>query len=80
MSGASELARQGVPLADIILFRTWLCEHFAREYIRRGEVAVVRALHMMGFRQQQQQQQQQQGMQQWCALGLHAWAFYGASF
>ena len=37
-SGASELAAQGMPLADILLYGRWLRERSAREYIRRGEV------------------------------------------
>ena len=42
-SGASELARRGVPFPDILLFGRWRSERSAREYIRRGEVAVLRA-------------------------------------
>ena len=42
-SGASELSRSGIPLADILLFGRWATERSAREYIRRGEVAIHRA-------------------------------------
>ena len=42
-SGATELARVGLPLADILLFGRWRSERSAREYIRRGQVAIVRA-------------------------------------
>jgi integrase len=41
-SGASELSRQGVPLMDLLAFGRWLSPRAAREYIRRGEVAVTR--------------------------------------
>lgn len=43
-SGASELHRRGVPLADLLLFGRWLTERAAREYIRKGAVAVQRCL------------------------------------
>eukprot|EP00435_Cladocopium_sp_Y103_P028744 s806_g7.t1 len=42
-SGASELARLGMPLADILLYGRWRSERAARDYIRKGEVAVLRA-------------------------------------
>lgn len=42
-SGASELSRQGIPIADICLFGRWLSDRSAREYIRKGEVAVLRS-------------------------------------
>ena len=41
-SGATELSRMGVPLPDLLLYGRWLSERSAREYIRRGEVAVLR--------------------------------------
>lgn len=42
-SGASELARQGTPLPDILLFGRWQSERSARDYIRQGEVGIHRA-------------------------------------
>ena len=42
-SGASELSRQGVPLADIIDFGRWSGDRSCREYVRRGEAAIHRA-------------------------------------
>lgn len=42
-SGASELSKQGMPLADILLYGRWASERSAREYIRRGEVVIYRA-------------------------------------
>ena len=42
-SGASELSRQGMPLSDILLYGRWLSERAARDYIRKGEVAMWRA-------------------------------------
>ena len=40
--GASELLRQGVPLPTICLTGRWLSERSAREYLRKGEVSVLR--------------------------------------
>lgn len=42
-SGASELSRLGVPWPDIMDFGRWSSDRAAREYVRRGEVAVYRA-------------------------------------
>ena len=42
-SGASELSRQGMPFSDILLYGRWLSERAARDYIRKGEVAIWRA-------------------------------------
>eukprot|EP00435_Cladocopium_sp_Y103_P020181 s49_g4.t3 len=42
-SGASELSRQGMALSDILLYGRWLSERAARDYIRKGEVAMWRA-------------------------------------
>lgn len=42
-SGASELSRRGMPIADICLFGRWLSDRSAREYIRKGEVAILRS-------------------------------------
>ena len=72
-SGASELARQGIPLADILLFGRWLRERSAREYIRRGEVAVLRAKNSFDVRQQAR-------LQRWSAIGHQAWAFHDALY
>ena len=41
-SGASELSRVGTPLSDILLFGRWNTERSAREYIRKGEVAIYK--------------------------------------
>ena len=43
-SGASELCRMGVAYADICLYGRWSSEKAAREYIRRGEAELVKAL------------------------------------
>ena len=42
-AGASELSRLGVPLQALLLYSRWLSERSAREYIRRGEDAVLRS-------------------------------------
>ena len=68
-SGASELSRQGVPLADILLYGRWLRERSAREYIRRGEVAVLRAKSMLDQRQHLR-------WQRWNSLFYRAWHLY----
>ena len=47
-SGASELSRQGVCLPDLLAYGRWLSERSAREYVRRGEVAVLRAREAHG--------------------------------
>ncbi len=40
--GASELLRLGVALNEIAMHGRWLSERSMREYLRRGEVAVLR--------------------------------------
>ena len=40
--GASELLRQGVPLSLFLMASRWLSERSAREYLRKGEVSVLR--------------------------------------
>ena len=68
-SGASELARQGVPLADILLFGRWASERSAKEYIRRGEVAIHRARAELGPLTWAR-------IQHWAQIGRNAWAVY----
>ncbi|CAK8990988.1 unnamed protein product, partial [Durusdinium trenchii] len=46
-SGASELARQGTPMADILVYGRWQSDRAAREYVRQGEVAIHRARQAM---------------------------------
>ena len=70
-SGASELSRQGIPLADILLFGRWLRERSAREYIRQGEVAVLRARALL-------QPVHVMRLQRWNELASHAWMLYDA--
>ena len=68
-SGASELSRQGVPLTDILLYGRWLRERSAREYFRRGEVAVLRAISVLS-------RQQHLRWQRWNNLFNQAWKLY----
>ena len=68
-SGASELSRQGIPLADILLFGRWLRERSARDYIRRGEVAVLRVRGLL-------QPGHQQRLHRWGALYGHIWFLF----
>ena len=68
-SGASELSRQGLPLADILLYGRWLRERSAREYIRRGEVAVLRA-------RAQLDRSHQQKLQLWNSVASRCWLLY----
>ena len=42
-SGATELSRQGMPMADLCELGRWLSMLSAREYIRKGEVAILRS-------------------------------------
>ena len=42
-SGATELSRMGTARADLMEFGRWHNERAAREYIRRGEVALLQA-------------------------------------
>lgn len=41
-SGATQLAALNVPMSNILLYGRWASDRAAREYIRRGEVAVLR--------------------------------------
>ena len=68
-SGASELSRQGMSLNDILLYGRWLSEKSAREYIRRGEVAIYRArnaLHVSSSRR----------IELWSRVGLQCWHWF----
>lgn len=65
-SGASELARRGIPFSDIMLFGRWLSDRSAREYIRKGEVAILRTQELLGPRPLQQ-------WMRWCQLLPHVW-------
>ncbi|CAK9045996.1 unnamed protein product [Durusdinium trenchii] len=47
-SGASELTRRGVPFADVMLFGRWSSDRAAREYVRQGEVAILRTAEALG--------------------------------
>lgn len=65
-SGASELARRNVPIADICLFGRWLSDRSAREYIRKGEVAIHRSRVSVAasFRE---------NWSRWASLISHVW-------
>ena len=65
-SGASELSRRNVPIADICLFGRWLSDRSAREYIRKGEVAIHRSRVSVaaGFRE---------NWLRWASLISHVW-------
>lgn len=66
-SGASELARRGIPFSDIVLYGRWLSDRSAREYIRKGEVAILRTHELLGS-----------GpillWRRWCRLLPHVWS------
>eukprot|EP00435_Cladocopium_sp_Y103_P038561 s430_g10.t1 len=68
-SGASELARQGMGLPDILLYGRWLSERSAREYIRRGEVAIYRARQLL-------KPHELLRIQNWANIGLRCWEWY----
>ena len=68
-SGASELSRQGMPLADILLYGRWLSEKAAREYIRKGEVAIIRSRGLL-------QVEDWARIDRWSAICNNAWKLY----
>ena len=68
-SGASELARLGTPLADILLFGRWNTQRRAREYIRKGEVAIYRARQSMQIATQQR-------VETWARLSNRSWQLF----
>lgn len=72
-SGASELARQGVSMPDILLYGRWLSERSAREYIRKGEVAIFRTRHAL-------QLSDLRRIQSWAGLGATSWDWYDRFF
>ena len=70
-SGASELSRRGVPLADICLFGRWLSDRSARLYIRKGEVAVLRSTNGVS-------EEVRQRWAKWCQLTPFVWTLHKA--
>lgn len=68
-SGASELARQGMPLSDILLYGRWLSERAARDYIRKGEVAIFRARQLL-------QPIDSRRISAWSNLGVACWSWF----
>lgn len=71
-SGASELSRQGMPLSEILLYGRWLSERAARDYIRKGEVAVIRARQIISGADWKR-------VTSWCSLAPQAWSLFDAS-
>ena len=65
-SGASEMSRTGVPIADIMLFGRWLSDRSAREYIRKGEVAILRSNQLL-------EPNVRQVWLRWCKLVPRVW-------
>lgn len=68
-SGASELSRLGMSLADILLYGRWQSERSAREYIRRGEVAVIRARGIVAPADLHR-------LHQWQSISERAWSVF----
>ena len=68
-SGASELARRGMPMLDIILFGRWQSESSAREYIRKGEAAVLRGPTLIGPVAWDR-------IQHWASMAPHVWSVF----
>ena len=68
-SGASELPHLGLSMTDIMLFGRWLHECSAREYIRRGEVAVLRARGQLN-------QQHQCRLRLWNMAASNCWSTF----
>lgn len=65
-SGASELSRRGMAIADICLFGRWLSDRSAREYIRKGEVAILRSRTSVAA-------PYQAGWGRWASVIPHVW-------
>ena len=70
-SGASELSRRGLAIADICLFGRWSSDRSAREYIRKGEVAVLRS-------QATVTETARNTWNRWCQLSAHVWSLHKA--
>lgn len=68
-SGASELSRQGMPLSEILLYGRWLSERAARDYIRKGEVAIWRSKGLLANNDWKR-------VEQWGQLAPRAWPLY----
>ena len=68
-SGASELSRQGMSLNDILLYGRWLSERAARDYIRKGEVAIWRARGLLS-------DDDWGRIVSWGQLAFHAWSVF----
>lgn len=68
-SGASELARQNMPLSDILLYGRWASEKSAKEYIRKGEVAIFRARQFLEGKGHHR-------IQAWANLGNNVWQWF----
>lgn len=66
-SGASELSRRGLAIADICLFGRWSSDRSAREYIRKGEVAVLRSQSVVT-------EATRATWNRWCLLSSHVWS------
>lgn len=66
------MSRQGMPLSEILLYGRWLSERAARDYIRKGEVAVIRARQIISGSDWKR-------VTNWCALAPQAWALFDAS-
>jgi hypothetical protein len=56
-------------LQDILLYGRWLSERAARDYIRKGEVAIFRARQMLN-------PQASQRIQSWAKLGVGCWQWF----
>ncbi len=68
-SGASELARQNMPLSDILLYGRWSSERSAKEYIRKGEVAIFRARQFLEGATYRR-------IRAWANLGNNVWHWF----
>lgn len=68
-SGASGLSRQGMPLSEILLYGRWLSERAARDYIRKGEVAIWRSKGLL-------KNEDWDRIDDWGTLASRAWVVY----
>lgn len=71
-SGASEFSRQRMPLSEILLYGRWLSER-ARDNIRKGEVAVVRAKQIISGYDWKR-------LTNWWLFAPQAWSMFSVSY
>ena len=72
-SGASQMVALGTSFVDVLLFGRWLSERAAREYVRKGEVGMVRA-------RAQASPELTSSLAKWNSLTASVWEFHAVLF